>query len=117
MTLPDLVTQKLSGLSAPAAYDLLAALGHANVFIYLQGQLVVVKDWVKDDEVAWLPANNTPETTFWGGPPTKLGYYQGNLYILLLDRIYDYLLTHTLGELYQTMGITPKQRTFQWLSA
>jgi hypothetical protein len=101
---PEMETT-LKGLSVPRAYDLLVALGHANVFVYLRGMLVFVKDFITSDEISWQMAVQTPLMTFWGGPPNKLQYYDGTLYTLLVDRIYDYLQTHTMEEVCKIVGI------------
>jgi hypothetical protein len=113
--IPNDILNKLEEISAPKCYNILSALGHTTIFVYHRGQIVYVKDWVMMDDIVWLPANKTPYFTFWGGPPNKLAYYQGTLYTLLLDRIYDYLLQHSIKQLSQVLGI-PEQRKIQvWL--
>jgi hypothetical protein len=112
---PEHILEKLEEISAPKCYNILSALGHIEIFVYLQGQIVYIKDWVKMDDVAWLPANKTSRFTFWGGPPNKLGYYKGNLQTLLLDRIYDYLCQHSVKQLSRVLGIPEQEKIHVWL--
>lgn len=103
--IPNSVLNKLDTISTIGSYSLLTALGYSDETIYLHGKLICIKDWVKEDSISWLLANQTENFTFWGGPPTHLKYYQGTLYILLLDRIYDYLSRHSAIQLCHVLGV------------
>ena len=111
MIRPNILTKHLDKLSIPAVYDLLVGLGCARETVYLRGQLVWLKDFAQDDPGQL--AGQTEVVLFWGGPPTHPAYYKGTLYTLLIDRIYNYLCSHTLEDLKRVMGY-PYQRVFQW---
>jgi hypothetical protein len=104
MRLPDALIPDLKKLSAPAVYELLIALNEKDMGIFVGGQLIFVRDWVQDDEVIWQLADQTQPVLFWGGPPTQLGYYKGNLFTLILDKIYTYLLNHSIQDLYLNLA-------------
>jgi hypothetical protein len=104
---------KLHGLSTRAAYDLLAVLGHENVFAYHLNRLVLIRDWVKSDDVEWQLTHQTGLIQFWGGPPGKEAYFLGTLYTLVLDRVYNYLCHHSMMELRHKMGM--REAIFQYL--
>jgi hypothetical protein len=62
-----------------------------------------LKSFVKADAVNWCMANNV-NFKFWGGPPNSLGYYNGSLQTLLMDRV----LSHV-----DTYGIEATEAMFQ----
>jgi hypothetical protein len=110
MKLPTTIYRQLNGLSTPAAFDLLIGLGEKQATVIRGGRVVLVMDWVEEDDVSWTMANHTEILRFWGGPPTRQNYYYGTLYTLLLDKIYNYLRHHTLSDLVSVMH-PPKKKT------
>jgi len=89
------------GLTAPGAYNHIELFSGPNEVIWPltgnQMRELVLKKFLEHDEVNWCMAANI-RFKFWGGPPEKLGYYNGTLETLLKDRVLDYLNNYGIRE-------------------
>jgi hypothetical protein len=97
-------------LTATTAYIWLEQFSGPNEVIWpLKGKVngvkgeLRLKSFVKTDNVNWCMAKDV-NFKFWGGPPNRLGYYNGSLESLLMDRV----LSHA-----HTYGIEPTEQMFQ----
>ena len=105
-----LVLGNVENLTATTAYMWLEQFSGPNEVIWplksrgngVTGELRL-KAFVKTDNVNWCMAKDI-NFKFWGGPPTRLGYYNGSLETLLMDRI----LSHA-----DTYGIEATEAMFQ----
>jgi len=99
-----LLLKQCEGLSVPAAYNRLTQFAGSNEVIWpLQDTPkglkteIRLKSFVKSDEMNWCMANNV-HFKFWGGPPNKLGYYNGSLETMLKDRVLDFIFMYGIDE-------------------
>ena len=100
---PNCIIDAVENVTAPAAYWLLDAVGCSNDEACFQTQTIKIKDLVKKDSISWLSADAVKPILFWGGPPTRLGWYQGSLQDLLVDRILDYYTKNSLEVLMEKL--------------
>ena len=96
MNLPDSIALLIQDIPATQAFEIIKNLGNPKVNVFSNGQLFNVEDIVAEDGVKSLRACDVGPFLFWGGPPKKLKYYNGNLYTLLCDRIMDRIQTRGL---------------------
>lgn len=96
--------KRATGLSAPAAFNILRHFsGDREVIWPLKGTPkglkteILLKTFVGSDDANWCMAE-TVHFKFWGGPPNKLGYYNGSLETMLHDRILDFVNLYGVNE-------------------
>ncbi len=100
---PNCVLEVLENTTAPAAYWLLHLMDCPNEMVYLEcGELIYVKDLVKQDSICYLEATAV-NVLFWGGPPNQLAWYRGTLQNLIADRILDYYTKNSLEALVEKL--------------
>lgn len=84
------IKRTIKGISVEGAIALLKAFNYHNDTFYYNKDKWVAQDLANDEyfpECAGRQADQTVVIWFWGGPPNKLGHYQGTLHTLLEDRI------------------------------
>jgi len=84
------LTATLKNLTVKGAIGLLQSLGYGRDGFYYRREYWIISDLLNPRYFPGSVENFARETevfTFWGGPPTKLGYYYGTLETFLRDRV------------------------------
>jgi hypothetical protein len=80
----------VQGICIEGAISVLAAFNHDNCDFHCNKQRWSVRDLADEQyfpDLQGRMAHETPVFWFWGGPPTRLKWYEGTLQTLLEDRI------------------------------
>lgn len=97
----------LVGISVEGALSILDAFGYQNDEFYDKQGLWKVSDLARAcyfPECEGRRADETPVIRFWGGPPNRLGYYSGNLFTLLKDRVFCEIEQRGIAEVAHYIG-------------
>ena len=90
------------------ALSLLDAMGYSKDIFHHEGAKWDVRDLSDESyfpDLSGRFASETPVVWFWGGPPTKLHWYEGTLQTLLDDRIMCEVIEHGAEALAGRIGL------------
>jgi len=109
--------KRATGLSAPAAYHTMTQFSGPNEVIWpLKGSPngtkteIRLNTFVDSDHANWCMAKDV-HFKFGGGPPNKLGYYNGSLETMLHDRILEFANLYGVNEAEKVFHGRAKVRT------
>lgn len=97
----------LRKISIEGALNILKAFNYDKDGFYYKGDYWMVKDLANDryfPECQGRLACETVVILFWGGPPNRLGYYQGTLATLLADRVLHEIQERGVQEVARWIG-------------
>jgi len=97
----------INGVCLEGAISLLDAFGYKGDEFYCKNDKWKVYDLANENYFPGCQgrmASETPVFWFWGGPPTKLKWYQGTLQTLLEDRVLFEILQRGADEVARWIG-------------
>ena len=89
------IKRTIKSVSIEGALSILDAIGYGKDTVYMDSHQWKVRDFADESYFPHLQGRMCQETGkfwFWGGPPTKLKWYSGNLKTLLDDRVFCAIL-------------------------
>lgn len=101
----------LQGICLEGAISVLDAFGYTNDEFYGNKDKWSIRDLVNEDYFPECQGRRADETLvfwFWGGPPTRLKWYQGTLQTFLEDRILGEIESRGVAEVSRWVGVDLK---------
>lgn len=102
------IKRTLHGICIEGAISILDAFGYKHTDFHYMGNRWDTSDLTNEEyypELQGRMAHETPVFWFWGGPPTRLKWYEGTLQTVLEDRVLCEIESRGIKEVAKWIGV------------